>query len=313
MAAADALLTVVVPVYNRERLVRPTLDSIAAQTLRPLRVVLVDNNSTDGTLGVLRQWKREVESPVFAVDILCEPTPGAAAARECGLRAVTTEYTMFFDSDDLMAPVHTALAVDAFMRNPAIDVAGWDIAEGDAAGRLTGRILRFHDSDLQWHNLMHGSFATQRYAARTALFRRAGGWNPGVLGWDDIELAARLIALEPRVVRLPGEPTVIWRGHGDSISGSDFASGAEKWEHALDVMRRRFAYDRFMSRAIGLKGAILAGNYRREGAAADASRLMGRLLSGEPSAFYRILLRLACAMRGRGARGIARLLRPFYL
>lgn len=46
-------LTVVVPVYNRAGRVGPTLDSLEAQTLRPLRIVLVDNDSTDDTLRVL--------------------------------------------------------------------------------------------------------------------------------------------------------------------------------------------------------------------------------------------------------------------
>ncbi|MGN0223934.1 MAG: glycosyltransferase family 2 protein, partial [Muribaculaceae bacterium] len=49
-------LTIVIPVYNRATIVERTLASVAAQTLRPLSVVLVDNNSTDGTLSVLQRW-----------------------------------------------------------------------------------------------------------------------------------------------------------------------------------------------------------------------------------------------------------------
>ena len=40
-------LTVIIPVYNRASLVKRTLESVEQQTLRPLRVILVDNNSTD--------------------------------------------------------------------------------------------------------------------------------------------------------------------------------------------------------------------------------------------------------------------------
>lgn len=310
MSATETLLTIVVPVFNREHLVRPTLDSIAAQTLRPLRIILVDNNSTDGTLETLRQWKREVETTTFAVDILSETTQGAAAARECGLRQVTTEYTMFFDSDDLMAPVHAALAVDAFRRNPDVDLIGWDISVGNASGRFVGKVMRFYDTDVQWHNIMHGSLATQRYAARTSLFRHAGGWNPEVRGWDDIELGLRILSGNPKILKLTGEPTVIWRAHKDSISRQDFASQSDVWEHALEVMRAE-SHPR-LRRYVGLKGAILAGDYAKEGESAKASALLSRLLAEEPSAGSRVLLRLAYALQRSGLRGVARLLRPFY-
>lgn len=310
MSATETLLTIVVPVFNREHLVRPTLDSIAAQTLRPLRIILVDNNSTDGTLETLRQWKREVETPTFAVDILSETTQGAAAARECGLRQVTTEYTMFFDSDDLMAPVHAALAVDAFRRNPDVDLIGWDVSVGNASGRFVGKVMRFYDTDVQWHNIMHGSLATQRYAARTSLFRHAGGWNPEVRGWDDIELGLRILSGNPKILKLTGEPTVIWRAHKDSISRQDFASQSDVWEHALEVMRAE-SHPR-LRRYVGLKVAILAGDYAKEGESAKASALLSRLLAEEPSAGSRVLLRLAYALQRSGLRGVARLLRPLY-
>lgn len=310
MSATETLLTIVVPVFNREHLVRPTLDSIAAQTLRPLRIILVDNNSTDGTLETLRQWKREVETPTFAVDILSETTQGAAAARECGLRQVTTEYTMFFDSDDLMAPVHAALAVDAFRRNPDVDLIGWDVSVGNASGRFAGKVMRFYDTDVQWHNIMHGSLSTQRYAARTELFRRAGGWNPEVRGWDDIELGLRILSGNPKILKLTGEPTVIWRAHKDSISRQDFASQSDVWEHALEVMRAE-SHPR-LSRYVGLKGAILAGDYAKEGESAKASALMSRLLAEEPSVGSRLLLRIAYVLQRSGLRGVARLLRPLY-
>ena len=55
--AKNASITVVVPVYNREHLVTRTLDSIAAQDVRPLSLIMVDNNSTDHSLDVVRMWR----------------------------------------------------------------------------------------------------------------------------------------------------------------------------------------------------------------------------------------------------------------
>ena len=97
-------ITIIVPVYNRAHLVGATLDSIAAQTLRPIHLVLVDNNSQDNTLKVLLDFKKRHQSDDFKVTVLQETRRGAAAARNCGMQEATTEWVMFFDSDDIMAP-----------------------------------------------------------------------------------------------------------------------------------------------------------------------------------------------------------------
>ena len=58
------MISVVIPVWNRAGMVGRTLESLAAQTVWPDRVVLVDNDSTDDTARVLRHWalgRKDVE------------------------------------------------------------------------------------------------------------------------------------------------------------------------------------------------------------------------------------------------------------
>lgn len=302
-------LTVVVPVYNRAGRVAATLDSLEAQTLRPLRVVLVDNNSTDDTLGVLLDWKSRVESPSFVVTVVEEKQPGAAAARNRGLAEVTTPFTMFFDSDDLMAQGHCRRALSGFDDNPGADIVGWDCSMLSLDGRRSTAL--FSDRDVLWDNLFYGSMATQRYAARTELFRQAGGWNPECRGWDDVELGIRLLALSPKLVKLHGAPTVEIVASADSITGDSFSAKASVWEHALDLMDASCGNPR-VARYVNFRRAILAGDYRRERALDDSRRLLGVALSKEPSRFFRMLARLAVVYRGTGLPGISRILRPFF-
>lgn len=120
-------LTLIIPVYNRAELVSRTLSSVAQQTLRPLRVILVDNNSTDSTLPTLQQWKKANERGDFLIDVLTEARPGAAAARNRALAETTSEFVMFFDSDDTMAPGHCARALAALTSPRQPDLVGWDI------------------------------------------------------------------------------------------------------------------------------------------------------------------------------------------
>lgn len=307
---ANPQITIIVPVHNRASIVNRTLHSIHAQTWRPLHIILVDNNSTDSTLAVLRQWQQQTDAPDFRVTVLSEPTPGAAAARNCGLRNTTTEFTMFFDSDDVMLPNHVSRTMQAFTSNDRPDIVGWNIKMID---RVQDSVIKpFYANDTIWHCSMHGSMGTQRYAARTELFRRAGEWNPKILGWDDIELGARMLLLNPKIKKIQGPITVEVYQQEISISGVNFSHAPQKWETALDAMERTFSANRRHRRYINLRRALLAGNYTRESSHNHSHRLLHTALAKEPCPFYRALMRLACAYTGAGGRGAARLLRIFF-
>ncbi len=306
---SDPMITLVIPVHNRAAIVERTLQSVECQTARPLRVILVDNNSTDNTLQVLRRWKAAAEAPGLEITVITEHTPGAAAARNAGLRLVSSEFVMFFDSDDIMHPTHVERALKAVGSTPPPDIAGWDVSITDLSGH---RFTKPFDSrDCLWHCIMHGMMGTQRYVARTRLVRRAGEWNPAMTGWDDIELGLRMLLLNPRITKVKGTPTVDIIQQTESITGLDFSSSPAKWENALDEMESRLTSRRHR-RYIALRRALLAGDYRREHAHDESNRLLNRVLGNERCPFYRTLYRLARAYTGAGGRGGARLLRPFF-
>ncbi len=306
---SKAQISVVIPVYNRAEVVKPTLDSIANQSLRPLDVILVDNNSADNTFGVLNEWKREVEADDFRVIVLREPKPGAAAARNRGLKEVVTPYMMFFDSDDIMAPEHIKRAIEAFNANRDVDVVGWDVKVKTLSGKDSR--YRFCDRDMLYNHLFHATFATQRIAARTQLFRETGGWNELLLGWDDYEFGTRILLARPSIKKLDGKPTVMVMLQAQSITGTDFSSRPHEWETALDATEQALlaANRHDMVKYVDVRRVILAGFYYRENATQDAARLFSEVLSR--SGWYRrCVMRLFYNIIGHGGRGIALLARP---
>lgn len=293
-------LTVVVPVRNRASVVGRTLRSIERQTLRPLTVILVDNGSTDSTLDVLTAWQKRVAGDID-VSIVSELQPGGAAARNAGLRLVGTEWTMFFDSDDEMAPDHCERALAAA---DGSDIVGWDTEYVMSDGRHA--VKPFYTSDAQYHNLMHASMATLRYMARTKLFRDAGGWNPAVRYWDDIELGARLLALQPRMKKLEGKPRVTVYEGEDSITGTMYSLHTREAAKALEQMKITLGSDRPLW--IKLKHAIFAADCSRE-RSEEGRDILRCLLAQEASPSARMLLRFAYYYRRCGGRGVARIIR----
>ena len=58
MSAKNKLtLSIVIPVFNEQRYIKACLDSIAAQTVKPDEVIVVDNNSTDKTVQIAKKYK----------------------------------------------------------------------------------------------------------------------------------------------------------------------------------------------------------------------------------------------------------------
>lgn len=296
MQAAE--LTIVIPAYNRAELLPRTLASVAAQSLRPLCVVLVDNASTDSTLDVMCAWAAERHG--ISVQVLQESTPGAAAARNRGLAAVDTEWTMFFDSDDTMAPDHCARAVANF---EGVDVVGWNVRYHKGG---TSSVQRFYNRDYQYHSLFHGGMSTQRYMARTSLFREAGCWNPDVMYWNDIELGARILSKKPRIRHAGKRITVDMYLQSKSITGTDFSSRIEPAKVALREICRTLGDKGPLYTAI--KAAILAADSAREGSEAGP-RLFKELIR-KKGACERMLLSAAYHYQKLGGRATARLLRP---
>ncbi len=226
---SQAQLTIVIPVYNRATIVERTLASVAAQTLRPLAVVLVDNNSSDNTLEVLQRWAKVNTAPDFAVEVITEPRPGAANARNAGLARVATPWTMFFDSDDIMLPDHCASAIATAAANPSAQIIGWDAEVNFTDGKKMRQSFKTHN--ILFHNLFHGSLSTQMYMAQTKLFHGAGGWNGNVCIYDDIELGIRMINLHPVVAKRNGTLLVKIYQQSDSISNT--TSGFQSCEVGL--------------------------------------------------------------------------------
>lgn len=299
----EPTLTVVIPAYNREMIVIKTLDSVAAQTCRDFRLVIVDNNSTDGTLEAITQWAgrnaKDIEKKIVE-----ETRPGAASARNRGLAEVTTQWVMFFDSDDTMSPTHIACAIEAIKRNPKAQVIGWDL--NYHYPNVTKR-MGFTIKDAQYNSLFHGTTSTLRYCVRTDLFRSIGGWNSDVRTWDDIEVGARLLASAPVMIKLKGEPTVDVFVQDDSITNHEMPEHIEMLDRALNSISATLGPDK--AHWIELKRMIIAAVGRRCDSRA-ALPLRDTILRRTPKLRHRIMLKFAYWYTAHGGRGIARILRP---
>lgn len=94
---ASPLISVIIPVYNREHCVRRAIDSVLAQTQKNFEIVVVDDGSQDSSVEILKTYGD-------AIRLICQKNAGASAARNAGIRAARGQWIAFLDSDDEWRP-----------------------------------------------------------------------------------------------------------------------------------------------------------------------------------------------------------------
>lgn len=96
----DALISVIVPIYNMEKYLPECVDSIRKQTYGNLEILLVDDGSTDGSLRTCEEYAKKDSR----IRVIHRENGGLSAARNTGLDQATGDWIGFVDSDDWVEP-----------------------------------------------------------------------------------------------------------------------------------------------------------------------------------------------------------------
>jgi glycosyltransferase involved in cell wall biosynthesis len=118
----SALVSVIVPLFNKENYIEFTLKSIADQTCENLELIIIDDGSTDSSLKVVRNFLQENKARFANVIIQSRPNTGQTRARKDGVDLATGEYIAFLDSDDVWHPDKLKKQSDLLMKSTNLDM-----------------------------------------------------------------------------------------------------------------------------------------------------------------------------------------------
>lgn len=139
-------VSVVTPVYNGEKFLQATIDSLMAQTFTDWEWVVVDDGSTDSTPRILEEMKDSRKIYIR------QPNGGEAVARNTGLSRVRGEFVAFLDADDLYLPNALADLVETMDAHPEYGVVFADgyicDEQGKRLTRLTDHRPGIHTGDV---------------------------------------------------------------------------------------------------------------------------------------------------------------------
>lgn len=89
-------VTIIMPIFNREKFIKKSIESVLNQTYKEIKLILVNDGSTDNTEEICLYYKN-IDSRIKYLKI---DNSGPSTARNKGLELVDTKYVMFIDSDD---------------------------------------------------------------------------------------------------------------------------------------------------------------------------------------------------------------------
>jgi glycosyltransferase involved in cell wall biosynthesis len=231
---ASVSIAVAVPVYNRATTVIATLDSIAAQTLAPDRLVVVDDGSRDYSANSIERWMETRRLP-FETELIRKPNGGVSSARNRGIRQCPScRWFAFLDSDDCWPPDFLARAVAALAGEPHAVAA---TADRVFVEELTGQERPFDMRELaarpaMWM-LRRGAAISSCSLIRADLVRELGGFPEQLQTGEDAALYLP-ISLRGPWLHLPGQPVRFVRrspelGGEEASLSRKFSDNHRRW------------------------------------------------------------------------------------
>ncbi len=208
-------ITVLTAVYNGERYIREAINSILNQTYKNFEYILVDNNSTDNTPKILKDYAQKDER----IKIIKETKQSPASARNAGLQIAKGKLIAVFDSDDVSHPERLERQYSYMISHlDCFFLATEGVMIGATGKKIKDIRINFKGLSQKDYLLNYGSpfiHSSMMYSKQKLL--DLGGYNENYKTVEDLELWLKIIysGMEISVLR---EPLINYRYHSRSLS-----------------------------------------------------------------------------------------------
>ena len=203
-------ISIITVCYNSEKTIRHTLESINNQNSKDIEHLIIDGNSTDNTLSIIKKYK-------YKKKIISENDKGIYDAMNKGIKLARGEVIGFLNSDDFYANNKVISKIESvFKEDPKLEACYADLIYIDQVD--TSKIVRYWKSS----EFISGSFSKgwcpphPTFFARKSVFERFGGFNLNYQVASDVDLMIRFMELKKIKTRYIPELWVKMRSGGKS-------------------------------------------------------------------------------------------------
>lgn len=196
----SGLFSVIIATRNRAHTIIETLDSVKAQTYRPIEIIIVDGASTDNTRQVVQEWSdKSAEKDLLAVKFFEQIGTGFGGARNEAIQHSLGEFIQLLDSDDLIHPERFEKVAELFHTTSADYIETGFEGFCETIGDLE-EIHYGHENKDLLELLLKGNLwpNTIRNVYRRDLMKRTGPWNDWMKTVSDYDYAIRALVRNPK-------------------------------------------------------------------------------------------------------------------
>lgn len=189
------MISIVIPLYNKEKQIAHTLQSVFNQTFQNFEVVIVDDGSTDGSVAEVEKLSDS------RIRLIHQKNAGVAAARNRGIEEAKGDLMAFLDADDEWKPEYLATQYHLSQKYPDCNVFACNYEFRNIEGKVTPTIIRklpFTGEDgilsnyFEVASCSHPPLWTSSIVVKKQAIQAIGGFPVGIRSGEDLLTWARL-------------------------------------------------------------------------------------------------------------------------
>jgi glycosyltransferase involved in cell wall biosynthesis len=236
-------VTVVTPVFNGEKYIRKTIESVLAQDYASIEYLVVDGASTDRTMQIVSEYEGKIST------IISEPDRGMYHAINKGFARATGDILCYLNGDDTYLPGTIEKVVRCFAER-AIDLCFGDCIY---VGAEDQELFRYEGVELSYHGVARLGripFAQQTAFWTKALFHRVGGFDESYRYVADTKFFFECLRhVQTRRLHIP-DYLATFRLHDEGFSRKAAAEMRDEHRRALRELAIRPGLSRFAYEAL---------------------------------------------------------------
>lgn len=189
------MISVVIPLYNKEQSIASTLQTVLNQTYQDFEIVIVDDGSTDHSVGEVTK----MTDP--RIRLIHQENAGVSAARNRGIEEAKGEYIAFLDADDEWKSDYLKTQYELTQKYPECSVFACNYEFKDGQGKITSTIIRklpFKSEDgilsnyFEVASCSHPPICSITIMVKKNAIQSIGGFPVGIKSGEDLLTWARL-------------------------------------------------------------------------------------------------------------------------
>lgn len=233
-----SLVSVIIPVYNAEKYIVETLESVFCQTYGNYEVIVVNDGSTDNSMEVIKPFSGRSN-----FRIVHQINSGPSRARNEGIKAARGTYCAFLDADDIMLPDRLALQVKVLDERPDAGLTYSDLITFNENGVIHStkkEFIRPHSGDVLRQLLKENFITTSTVLLRRECFDKVSFFDENIRHSEDYKMWLNIAKIYK--VQYLDLPLVKYRYHSESLSSNRIVISTSSCDVVKEFWEENRAY-----------------------------------------------------------------------